>query len=734
MSKTTNRVFITGLGITSPMGHNLPSHTHSLKNGLTHFSQVDFFDVTRQRVQTAGIAKLPETQNTHNLSPQHYNRLDRGTKLLLHATAEALKSANLTTLPTDTPYIIGTSAGAMPIGEAYYKQATTSLSRKGQLTRVENYQPQRSAASIQKALGIHTHTQIISNACASGANAIGHAFSLIRNGKTDIALAGGYDALAQMVFAGFDTLQALAVSGIPRPFDEHREGLAIGEGAAILILESEKSALARGATILAEITGYGIATDLHHLTQPHPEGLAAIQSMTQATEQAGLTPADIQYINSHGTGTPLNDIAEAHAITTWAGKEAAKNIMVSSTKSATGHALGGAGAIETAICILALTENIVPASLNIRTPDPATQHFDLVTKPRTQPLNTVLTNSFGFGGCNATLILQKEAKPQQSQITNHESNLFIHGHGAVTAAGPTPTDLHNALTQKKQLPTTPLERTIGETKITYPTRPVDTKALRAVMPKHPRLRRASNVTKFATTAAHQAIPEHLLEKIKTGQHRLGIILTFINGCVNYSNRFFTEVLNDPSLASPILFPETVFNAPAGHIAAFLGSTGPAYTLLGDSATWNNATHIAQDWIDQDLTDGVLILCAEELDWLSTEALTLYKKGQTATEGATAIYLETNPSDLKIETSPPITHTNKTQHQAALVKAQNALDPDTPTITTQPTDTLGNGLGINAGLQTITAIQHLLNNPTQQKIQILSPGENQQTHTTTITRT
>lgn len=404
------RVFVTGMGMVSPMGNHAQAHINSMKAEKTHFKPIDFFDVSRQRVQTAGVADLPAYLQSYQISEKLYKRLDRGSRLLLHATDQAIQSAGLTTardLPSTTPFVIGTSAAAMPLGEDYYKAETTEpFSRAGQLTRIEHYQPQKSIGSIQQALGFRGQTLIISNACASGANAIGHAFHLLKSGRRQIALAGGYDALAQMVFAGFDALQALSESGIPRPFDVNRDGLAIGEGAAILVLESEDSARARGATPIAEIAGYGMATDLHHLTQPHPQGKAAVSSMAEACRDAGLAPSAIQYINSHGTGTPLNDVAEAHAICEWAGKDA-KGIMVSSTKSAMGHLLGGAGAIEAVICLLALQEQFVPASLNVRDVDPACQ-FDLVRKVRDTPLDTALTNSFGFGGCNATLIFRSQ--------------------------------------------------------------------------------------------------------------------------------------------------------------------------------------------------------------------------------------------------------------------------------------------------------------------------------------
>ena len=401
------RVFVTGMGMISPLGHDRASTTQALRNGQTHFSEVNLFDCSRQRVSTAGVIQMEHCSEESQLNDKEKQRLDRGGKILLHATEQALRNAALTEIPEGIPFIIGTSAGAMPIGEAYFRQASTApVSRHGQFERIEFYQPQRTASTIMRGLGFRGHSQIISNACASGANAIGHAYQLIKTGRAQVALGGGYDALTEMVFSGFGSLQALCQSGIPRPFDAERDGLAIGEAAAMMVIESEASMLARDATPIAEICGYGMATDLHHLTQPHPEGDAALKSMTAACKDADIAPSEIQYINSHGTGTPLNDVAEAHAICRWAG-EHAKDIMVSSTKSAMGHSLGGAGAIESAICLLALEDQHVPASLNIRTADSACQ-FDLVQEPRSASIDTVLTNSFGFGGCNASLIFRRQ--------------------------------------------------------------------------------------------------------------------------------------------------------------------------------------------------------------------------------------------------------------------------------------------------------------------------------------
>ena len=298
----------------------------------------------------------------------------------------------------------------MALGEKYFRQATSiPVTNRGQPVRVQHYQVQIQARVIAEALGLAGPVSILSNACASGANALGHAFHLIRAGRAERVVCGGYDALCELVFAGFDSLQALSPD-VPRPFDAHRDGLALGEGAAVCMVESLESAESRGARILAEVVGYGATTDSHHLTQPHPEGEAALRSMQKACAVAGLRPGEIDYLNSHGTGTPLNDVAEAHAIRRWceaAGDDPGR-LPVSSTKGGIGHLLGGAGAVEAVICLMSLVEQFIPPSANVREPDAAVC-FDLVRSPRPAAVTHALSNSFGFGGANATLVFKRWA-------------------------------------------------------------------------------------------------------------------------------------------------------------------------------------------------------------------------------------------------------------------------------------------------------------------------------------
>jgi 3-oxoacyl-[acyl-carrier-protein] synthase II len=249
--------------------------------------------------------------------------------------------------------------------------------------------------------GINVPAEVIANACASGTNAIGHAFNAIRSGRYHRILAGGYDALSELVFVGFDSLQA-ATPEKCRPFDSNRSGMVLGEGAALFALEELESACSRGVKILGEIIGYGISTDNHHLTQPNPDGSGPRRAMEQALAQARLAPDQVGYINAHGTGTILNDSAEGKAIMQLFG-----NVPVSSTKSMMGHSLGAAGAIEAAVTLLALQHQFLPPNINFRESDLSLNV--VANEARKAQFDCAVSNSFGFGGTNATIIFQKFA-------------------------------------------------------------------------------------------------------------------------------------------------------------------------------------------------------------------------------------------------------------------------------------------------------------------------------------
>jgi len=395
---------ITGAGIVTSLGRGWQQNAAAFRSGKTGFRPVTLFDVSRQRVKTAAQVDLPSMLPPTPLTQRQQKRLDRAGLMLWLAAQEAWQQSGWE--PSDhLPVVLGTTAGGMSLGEDYFRQAVGMPKRQTmQPTRALHYQPQTQAAMVADSVGFAGPVTILSNACASGTNAIGEAWEMIRRGQTDHVLAGGFDALSQMGFSGFDSLQAMSPTRC-RPFDAHRDGLALGEGAAVITLETSDSARKRGAGILGEIIGYGASMDRHHLTQPHPEGDAAWQAMQLACASAHITAAEVDYINAHGTGTPLNDQAEAKAISRWAGRRAG-SLPVSSTKAGIGHLLGGAGSVEAVVCLMCLREQWLPPEIAFETPDPACS-FRIVAKPEDALVNVVLSNSFGFGGVNATLILRR---------------------------------------------------------------------------------------------------------------------------------------------------------------------------------------------------------------------------------------------------------------------------------------------------------------------------------------
>ncbi len=403
-SGSPHRVVITGAGIVTPLGIGWSENAAGFRAGCVAIKPVTLFDVSRQRVKVAGEVPLPPLLPHKPLTGRQADRLDRATQLLWLAAREAWQQSGWQ--PSDKlPVVLGTTSGGMALGEAYYRQTlATPNHHQRQPSRVMHYQPQSQALALAEIFGFSGPVTIIANACASGANAIGHAWELVRQGHCERALTGGYDALSQLVFAGFDSLQALSPTQC-RPFDANRDGLALGEGAAVLTLETLEHARNRKAEILGEIVGYGAALDTHHLTQPHPEGDAALASMTAASRSAAVAPDAIDYINAHGTGTPMNDGAEANAIRRWAG-DRVRTLPVSSTKSSIGHLLGAAGAVETVICLMTLRGQWLPPTSTLQEPDPVCQ-FPVVRVPTEAKVQHVLTNSFGFGGANASLILRR---------------------------------------------------------------------------------------------------------------------------------------------------------------------------------------------------------------------------------------------------------------------------------------------------------------------------------------
>jgi len=388
------RVAVVAAGVVSPLGFGLSETLDSLRKARDCVSQITRFSITECRCQTAG--QVPDER----LLDKRGNgvRLHRASHMMIEGLREAL-----TQEPQFKPEltVIGTTSGGMSYGEDYYRSLTRGENLRHSPTWIANYPAQKPVIDAQEAFGITAPCQVVANACASGTNAIGHGFECVRSGRYQRVLTGGYDALSELVFVGFDSLQASTPEKC-RPFDRYRTGMVLGEGAAVLALENLDAARARGATVLAEITGYGISTDNFHLTQPDPSGIGPRQAMERALQSAHVSADAVDYINAHGTATSFNDAAEGKAISELFGR-----VPVSSTKSMMGHSLGAAGAVEAIICLLALQHQFLPPNINFRAPDEDIDLYIIANKAQPAALRTALSNSFGFGGTNASILMRK---------------------------------------------------------------------------------------------------------------------------------------------------------------------------------------------------------------------------------------------------------------------------------------------------------------------------------------
>jgi len=390
------RVAVVAAGVVSPLGFGLNETLEELKANKDCVLPVNGFDVTQCRCKTA--AQVSDARLNEQLNGRSDRRLHRASHLMVAALGE-LREQDPDFNPELT--VIGTTSGGMSFGQDYYRALHRDRGLRRSPRWIANYPPQKPVLDAQEAFGISAPCQIIANACASGTNAIGHAFECVRSGNYQRVLTGGYDALSELVFIGFDSLQASTPEKC-RPFDQDRSGMVLGEGAAVLALENLERARTRGATILAEIIGYGISTDNHHLTQPDPSGSGARRAMEEALVSANCSADDVNYINAHGTATIFNDAAEGRAI-----QELFGQVPVSSTKSMIGHSLGAAGAIEAIVCLLALRAQLLPANINFRKADEDLKLNIVANESRTAKIDIVLSNSFGFGGTNASILLQK---------------------------------------------------------------------------------------------------------------------------------------------------------------------------------------------------------------------------------------------------------------------------------------------------------------------------------------
>lgn len=412
MNGQLHRVVVTGIGVVSPVGNTLEETWNNLVNGVCGIAPITLFDTTDYKAKVAGEVKNFEPRDY--MTKQEILRSDRFTQLAIAAAAQAVEESGV--IGTVDPARIGVYFGSGIGGINTMTKEHAKLLNKGP-ARVSPYcVPMMIANMAAGEIAIRYNCQGAAmpavTACASGSNAIGEALRQIRHGYADAVITGGSDAAVnELGVAGFVNMHALSTSEDPNaaslPFDKRRGGFVIGEGATALVLEEYDHAVARGAKIYGEVCGYGSTCDAYHMTSPAPDAAGGARAMIQAMEEAGYSESDRVYVNAHGTGTPMNDSGETTAIKTALGEEKAHEILISSTKSMTGHLLGAAGAIEAAVCLKVLETGIVPPTINLEEPDPACDLNYVPNKAVEAEIDLCLSNSLGFGGHNACLAFRK---------------------------------------------------------------------------------------------------------------------------------------------------------------------------------------------------------------------------------------------------------------------------------------------------------------------------------------
>ena len=413
MAPDRKRVVVTGMGAITPIGIGVESFWEGLVSGRSGVGPITLFDASEHKVRIAG--EVSDYDPADHFELKELRRIDRYTQFFLVAVREAMANAGLAYEEDDPAaaragLVVGAGFGGM---QSFIDEIDVLRERgPGRVspTGIPRIIPNIAAgmASIEHHL-LGPVTCVVT-ACSASANAIGDGAELIRRGAADVVVAGGAEAaITDYAVAGFAQARALSTRNddperASRPFDAERDGFVMGEGGAALVLESLEHAQSRGAPVLAELTGYGMSADAYHITLPRPGGQGAARAMTAALADAGLDPGEVDYINAHGTSTEANDATETAAIHISFGP-AARDLAVSSTKSMTGHLLGGAGAVEAIACIQALRLGVLPPTINYEKPDPECDLDYVPNEPREVSIRHALSNSFGFGGHNVSLVL-----------------------------------------------------------------------------------------------------------------------------------------------------------------------------------------------------------------------------------------------------------------------------------------------------------------------------------------
>ncbi len=591
------RAVVVGIGAFTSQGPTADDLWRGVSRGTVAIREVRHIDMSGYRTAIAGEVQV-ERRARHNVGyPAGFR--DRALDFALLAAEEAMTGCGhvLTQIPAERwGVVIGTcNAGLLSARHWYQARMRGEAADPRLLLFVP---PQAIAEAVAGAFGLRGPALSVNTACAAGANAIGYAADLIRAGQADAIISGGTDALSDVLIAGFNSLESLSPEPAA-PYSKDRKGLSLGEGSGMFVLMRSDLARQHGLTAVAEVAGLGLSADGYHPTAPHPEGAGASRAVRAALRAAGIDPADVGYVNSHGTGTAKNDPAETKAMKLGLGP-AIRSVAVSSTKSMIGHLLGAAGAVEGVVTVKALENQLAPPTANFTEPDPECD-LDYVGNTA-RPLHTgvAVSNNFAFGGANASVVFTRDRSAPPPE-PGHEP-VVITGVGALTPAGTDPAALWDAVAAGRDCTADEGGSRIGRVNLDPG----------AFLPAKAR-RRMDRLGVFSVVASQLAIASAKLELDDENRVRVGAILGTGIGPMESMEAFSRPLFEDgPRAANPAVFPNTVYNAAAGQVAMHVGAVGPTTTVTAGHAAGASAIMYAADVLARGQADAMLAIGADTL--------------------------------------------------------------------------------------------------------------------------
>ncbi len=604
------RVVVTGMGAITAQGNTLQEFWDGVSSGRVAIREVRHMPMDGYRTRLGGEVQDPAAPEHGYLSPDGFH--DRAIDFTVRAAEEAMANCGVQVgaIPAERwGVVIGTCNAGLLAGEEWYRRRKAGERPDPRLVLL--VPPQAMAEALSGIFGLRGPVLSVDTACAASANAIGYAAELIRNGQADAVLTGGADAFSDILYAGFNSLESLSPEPAA-PYSRDRKGLSLGEGSGMLVLMREDLARARGAPALAEILGYGLSADGYHPTAPHPEGRGAARAIQTALAQGGVSPEEVRYVNSHGTGTPKNDPAETAATKVGLGEQAARGAAVSSTKSMIGHLLGGAGAIEAISTVQTLAHQLAPPTASFTEPDPECD-LDYITEgPRAMEIEIAVSNNFAFGGANASIVFARAGARPQGPPRPHLDRVAITGLGALTPAGTDVEALWSAYSAGRDCTTVEDGVRIGR---------VDYSPGDFLGPKE--RKRVDGLGLFSIIASRQALSDAGLELGDENRTRVGAILGTGVGPMESMESFSVGVIEEGAGgANPAVFPNTVYNAAGGQVAIKIGALGSASTVTVGHAAGAASLCYGYDLAATDHADAVLCLGA---DSLTDTVITAYRE-------------------------------------------------------------------------------------------------------------